>query len=107
MIGEGVGQLRKIETRDGREIVERLLEVDNAKRIYRYALVAGIAAHHYAGTIEVRPNGGGSVAEWRVEYLANNLPDIAVRTQVSTLAQDRPWEPVIPLWKWLKANPGR
>ena len=85
VIGEGVGQLRRIETRDGSEIVERLLEVDNAKRIYRYALVAGIAAHHYAGTIEVRPNGGGSVAEWRVEYLANNQPDIAVRTQVSTL----------------------
>ena len=41
LIGEGLGQLRRIETRDGREIVERLEEVDNAKRSYRYTLVAG------------------------------------------------------------------
>ena len=87
LIGEGVGQLRRLETRDGREIVERLEEVDNTKRSYRYTLVSGVPASHYAGVIDVRPKGSGSVAEWRVEFLANNQPDIAVRTMVSTLVK--------------------
>jgi hypothetical protein len=85
LIGEGVGQLRRLETRDGSEIVERLEAIDNAKRVYRYALVAGVPASHYRGTIEVKPKGSGCVASWRVEFLANNQPDIVVRTMVSTL----------------------
>jgi hypothetical protein len=87
LIGEGVGQLRRLETRDGREIVERLEEVDDTKRSYRYTLVSGVPASHYAGVIDVRPKGSGSVAEWRVEFLANNQPDIVVRTMVSTLVK--------------------
>lgn len=87
LIGDGLGQLRRIETRDGGEVVERLTEADNPKRIYRYALVAGIAASHYEGTIEVRSKGSGCIAEWRVQYLANNQPDIAVRTRVTTLVR--------------------
>jgi hypothetical protein len=85
LIGEGVGQLRKLETRDGREIVERLEAIDNAKRVYRYTLVAGVPASRYKGTIDVKPKGSGCVASWRVEFLANNQPDIVVRTMVSTL----------------------
>ena len=83
LTGTGIGQLRKIVMRDGREIIERLEEVDNARRSYRYSLVAGVPASHYTGTIEVTPKGSGSVATWRVEYLAGN-PN-AVRTIVSTL----------------------
>jgi len=85
LIGEGVGQLRRLETRDGREIVERLEAIDNAQRVYRYALVAGVPASRYRGTIEVKPKGSGCVASWRVEFLANNQPDIVVRDMVSTL----------------------
>jgi hypothetical protein len=85
LIGDGVGQLRRIKTRDGGEVVERLTEVDNAKHVYRYSLVAGIAASRYEGTIEVQPKGSGSLAEWRVQYIADNLPDIAVRSRISTL----------------------
>ena len=84
LIGEGIGQLRRIETRDGREIVERLREVDNAKRFYRYTLVAGIPASHYTGHDRSQAEGGGCVAEWRVQFLANNQPDIVVRGMVST-----------------------
>src|SRR6516225_2457693 len=53
LIGTGVGQLRKIETLDRKEIVERLDAIDNAKRFYRYELVAGIPASRYTGTLEV------------------------------------------------------
>ena len=85
LTGTGIGQLRTIETLDGKEIVERLEAIDEAKRFYRYALVAGVPASRYVGTIEVRPRGSGSVAEWRVQFLASNQPDIVVKTQVSTL----------------------
>ena len=61
--------------------------MDNAKRFYRYTLVAGVAASHYSGTIEVKPKGSGCVADWRVQFLANNQPDIAVRTRVTTLVK--------------------
>src|SRR5262249_21489780 len=87
LIGEGLGQLRKLETRDGREIVERLAEVDNTNRSYRYTLISGVPASHYAGVINVKPKASGSVAEWRVEFLANNLPDSAVRRMVSKLVE--------------------
>ena len=66
-------------------IVERLEAIDNAKRSMRYTQISGIAASHYTGTLEVRPKGRGSVAEWRVQYLANGQPDIALKTIVSGL----------------------
>jgi hypothetical protein len=85
LIGAGIGQLRKMKTLDGGEVVERLDAVDSARRSYRYTLVSGIAATRYAGTIEVRPKGSGCVAEWRVEFLADNQPSLLVRRRVSTL----------------------
>jgi hypothetical protein len=85
LTGTGIGQLRTIKTRDGKEVIERLEAVDNAQRIYRYSQIAGLPASHYTGTIDVRPQGNGCVAEWRVDFLANNQPDIVVRTRVSTL----------------------
>jgi hypothetical protein len=87
LTGPGVGQLRRLETIDGGEIVERLDAVDDAKRCYRYALVAGVPATHYTGTIDVKPKDGGCIAGWRVDFLANNQPDIVVRTMVSTLIE--------------------
>ena len=85
LTGTGIGQLRTIATIDGKEIVERLDVVDNAKRFYRYSLVAGTPASHYTGMLEVKPQGSGCTAYWRVQYLADNQPDIVVRTTVSTL----------------------
>jgi hypothetical protein len=85
--GVGVGQLRRLETIDGGEIVERLETIDDAKRFYRYALVAGVPASHYTGTLDVIPKGSGCIAGWRVDFLANNQPDIVVRTMVSTLIE--------------------
>ena len=85
LTGTGVGQLRRIDTRDGKEIVERLEEVDNERRFYRYSLVAGVPASYYTGTIEVTPKGSGSVVAWRVQYLAGN-PNV-VRGMVSPLVK--------------------
>jgi hypothetical protein len=87
LTGAGVGQLRRLETIDGGEIVERLEAIDDTKRFYRYALVAGVPASHYTGTIDVKPKGSGCIAGWRVDFLASNRPDIVVRTMVSTLIE--------------------
>ncbi len=93
LIGEGLGQLRRLETRDGREIVERLAEVDNTKRSYRYTLVSGVPASHYTGVIDVKPKANGCVAEWRVDFLANNQPDIARPNHGVEIGRDGPWKP--------------
>ena len=61
--------------------------IDNAKRLYRYRHIAGVPASRYTGTIEVKPKGAGCVADWRVEFLASNQPDIVVRTMVSALIE--------------------
>jgi len=87
LTGTGIGQLRRIETVDGQEIVEHLDALDNAQRFYRYTLVAGVPASRYTGTIEVQPNRTGCSAAWRVEFLASKQPDIVVRTMVSTLVK--------------------
>src|SRR5215831_2860787 len=86
LTGTGIGQLRALRTLDGREIIERLDAIADAERSYRYMLVAGVPANHYAGTLDVKPKGsGGSIATWRVDFLADNQPDIVVRAMVSTL----------------------
>lgn len=83
--GAGIGQLRKIETIDGKQIIERLEAVDDSQRLYRYAMISGIPAADYTGTLDVKPKGTGSSVEWRVQYLADGQPDIIVKTVVSTL----------------------
>ena len=85
LTGTGIGQLRTLKTPDGNEVIERLEELDDAQRTYRYSKIAGFPATHYIGTIAVKAKASGSVAEWRVEFLADNQPDIAVRARVSTL----------------------
>src|SRR5262245_39491061 len=85
--GTGIGQLRAIKTRDGKEVVERLEAIDNTKRVHRYSQVSGFPATHYIGTIEVRPKGSGCVASWRVQFLADKQPDILVGARVSALVK--------------------
>ena len=85
LIGSGIGQLRVIETIDGKEIVERLDAIDNSARFYRYTSISGIPASDYTGRLEVKPNGAGSSVEWGAQYLPKGQGDVVVRTIVSTL----------------------
>ena len=88
LTGTGIGQLRTIETLDDRKIIERLDEIDDARRFYRYALVDAISAARYTGVIDVKRLGNSTrsrcLATWRVDFLASPEPDIVVRDQVST-----------------------
>jgi len=85
LTGSGPGQLRTIETVDGKQMIERLEELDNARRLYRYTNISGIPASHYTGVLEVKAQGAGSSVEWRIEFLADDQPTIIVKTMVSTL----------------------
>ena len=83
--GTGPGQLRTIETIDGKQIIERLESVDNSGRFYRYANVAGLPVANYTGMLSVKPNGAGSSVEWRAQYLPNGPGTLITKTIVSTL----------------------
>ena len=83
--GAGIGQLRTIETIDGKQVIERLEAIDDSQRLYRYAMISGIPAADYIGTLDVKPMGTGSSVEWRVQYLANGQPDTIVKAVISTL----------------------
>jgi hypothetical protein len=85
LIGNGVGQLRVIETIDGKQIVERLDAIDNSARLYRYTSISGIPASDYTGRLEVKANGAGRSVEWGAQYLPKGQGDIVVRTIISTL----------------------
>jgi hypothetical protein len=85
LTGTGPGQLRTIETIDGKQIIERLDTIDNASRFYRYANIAGLPVADYTGMLSVKPNGAGSSVEWRAQFLPNGQGTILVKTIVSTL----------------------
>jgi hypothetical protein len=85
LVGGGVGQLRVIETIDGKQIVERLEAIDNSARFYRYTSISGIPASDYTASLEVKPNGAGSSVEWGAQYLPKGQGDVVVRTIISTL----------------------
>ena len=85
LTGTGIGQLRTIQTLDGRQIVERLEAIDDAKRFFRYTNIAGMPVSQYTGTLEVKPKGGGSVVDWRAQFLAISAADRGVKVIVSTL----------------------
>jgi hypothetical protein len=87
LTGKGIGQLRTLETLDGGQVVERFEASDDAKRFYRYSQISGLAISRYTGTIEVKPKSGGCIVDWRIEYLASNQPDIAVKTRISSLVK--------------------
>ncbi len=84
-VGTGVGQLRMIETIDGKQIIERLEAIDNSQRFYRYTMISGIQATDYTGTLSVTPKGSGSSVVWQVQYWADGQPDILVKTVITTL----------------------
>lgn len=85
VIGSGVGELRVLETIDGKRIIDRLDALDPSARSYRYSGVSGIPASDYVGTLEVKARGAGSLVEWQAHYLADGQGDIIVRTILSTL----------------------
>ncbi len=85
LTGTGVGQLRSVETIDGKRIIERLEFVDDAQKLYRYSNVSGLGVVNYTGTFAAKPKGSGTSVEWRVQFLADNQPTLIVKVIEATL----------------------
>lgn len=85
LTGEGPGQLRRIETIDGKIMIERLSERDEAKKMYRYALVSGIPANPFNGTLSVQATETGASVTWSVSYRPEGQGDLIVRLIISSL----------------------
>ena len=61
LTGAGVGQLRTIETIDGKQIIERLEMSDNSQRLYRYTNVDhGLGVVDYTGTSTLEDQRGAA-----------------------------------------------
>ena len=85
LTGTGPGQLRTIETIDGKQIIERLEAIGNSGRFYQYANIAGLPVTDYTGMLSVKPRGAGSSVEWRAQFLPNGPGTLITKTIVSTL----------------------
>jgi Domain of unknown function (DUF4331)/Polyketide cyclase / dehydrase and lipid transport len=85
LLGTGVGQLRTIETIDGKQMIDRLEATDDPQRSYRYTMISGVPAVDCNGTLAVKANGSGSTVDWHLQYWADGQPDILVKTVLSTL----------------------
>ncbi|MFN8110705.1 MAG: SRPBCC family protein [Thermoleophilia bacterium] len=60
------GDVRTLRRADGSELVEHMLERDDAERRYAYSVVAGAPVHDHRASFQVlaRPDGGSTVV-WR------------------------------------------
>lgn len=85
LTGTGVGQLRKAETIDGKQIIERLAATDPSARSYSYTGVSGLPVSNYAGKLSVTPKGAGSTVEWSSQYLPDGGPNVIIKLIDTTL----------------------
>ncbi len=67
---EDNGRLRRLHLFGGGEIVERLEQIDEGDRLYRYSIVSSpLPVANYTATLRVRDDGkGNSVVEWSSEF---------------------------------------
>lgn len=84
-IGSGVGQLREIETVDGKTIVERLDSIDKSTLTLNYSLVSGIPAKPYMGVIQVSRAGVGCKVTWTVNYRPSGQGELIVHMVIKSL----------------------
>jgi carbon monoxide dehydrogenase subunit G len=85
--GAGIGQLREIETIDGKTIVERLDSLDAVNKILSYTMMSGIPAKPYTGKIQVAPSGAGSRVTWTVDYRPSGQGELIVRLIIQSLIE--------------------
>jgi hypothetical protein len=85
--GSGIGQLREIETIDGKTIVERLDSLDMIGQTLSYTMVSGIPAKPYTGKIQVSATESGSRIRWTVDYRPSGQGELIVRLIIQTLIE--------------------
>jgi hypothetical protein len=76
------GDTRRAEMANGAEIVERLVERDEAAREYSYVVVSGIPTlTSHRATIRVEPTPGGARIFWRQTATSSN-PDYDIESRL-------------------------
>ena len=80
-----IGQLRTIETIDGKQIIERLEAIEPAQKALSLLDDQWFRQRITPGRSTSSPRGLGASVEWRIQYRADGQPDIVVRTAISGL----------------------
>ena len=83
--GEGIEQLRRIETIDGKVFIERLQALDANNKVLTYTMISGLPADFYEGQISVEPNGTGSRIVWTVNFRHAGIAGLFLGLTISTL----------------------
>lgn len=66
--GEGVGAVRIMKLADGSEINDRIEEINDAEKRFRYTRTAcPFPVSRYLGTVTVRDDNGGTAVSWTIE----------------------------------------
>jgi hypothetical protein len=67
---EDGGRIRRLSLLGGGEIVERLEQIDQGDRLYRYSIVSGpLPVANYTATLRVKDDGKGkAMVEWSSEF---------------------------------------
>lgn len=67
---EDNGRIRRLRLFGGGEIVERLEQIEDGDRLYRYSILSGpLPVANYTATLRVRDDGKGrSLVEWSSEF---------------------------------------
>ena len=67
---EDGGRIRRLSLFGGGEIVERLEQIEEGDRLYRYSIVSGpLPVANYTATLRVKDDGKGkAVVEWSSEF---------------------------------------
>jgi len=76
------GDIRRAEMANGAEIVERLVDRDDAARQYSYVVVSGIPSlTSHRATMRVEPTPGGARIFWRQTATSSN-PDYDIESRL-------------------------
>jgi len=83
---EDGGRIRRLSLVGGGDIVERLEQIEQGDRLYRYSIVSGpLPVANYTATLRVKDDGrGGSIVEWSGEF----DPSGATETDATQAIQD-------------------
>jgi hypothetical protein len=89
--GEGIGMRRYLTLVNGASLIERLDEMNEAERYYRYSLVEGaLPVTAYSAALWIRPafDSASSTIEWAASFTPReDLVDIDVQRQIEGILQ--------------------
>lgn len=86
---EDGGRIRRLSLLGGGEIVERLEQIDDEDRLYRYSIISGpLPVANYTATLRVKEDGKGkAVVEWTGEFDPSGVTETDATSAVQDIYQ--------------------